>query len=146
MRTISKYIAVLLLMLTAMTTQAQKHKLTAISTVGRSLSINLYNHSGDGSWNFITYETNNTADYSVSCELAAGDSVKIDVSGISSMGWIYSHMECEGKKIHEGEMGSSNDWPVFIMPDHDVTINVYAEFDPETPDGGWNSGCSALSP
>ncbi len=144
MRTISKYIAVLLLMLTAMTTQAQKHKLTAISTVGRSLSINLYNHSGDGSWNFITYETNNTADYSVSCELAAGDSVKIDVSGISSMGWIYSHMECEGKKIHEEEMGSSNDWPVFIMPDHDVTINVYAEFDPETPDGGWNSGLGQL--
>ena len=133
MKTIQRYLAVLLLLLSAVSVQAQKHKLTVVSTVGSGLSIRLTNHYSDGSWALEKEQYNNTIDYSVSCELAAGDSVKILVTG--GYGWAYTHMECEGKKIHEGGLiGISSDhWPVFIMPDHDATIYAYAEFDPEDP-------------
>ena len=135
MKTIQRYLAALLLMLTAVSAQA--YKLTVVSTVGRGLSIRIYSHHDDGSWDL--YNNNyNAIDNSVSGELAAGDSVKIEITGLN--GWAYTHMECEGKKIFEGRevMHSSNDWPVFIMPDHDATINAYAEFDPENPDPGYN--------
>ena len=134
MRTIQRYLAVLLLLLVAVSAQAQKHKLTVVSTVGGGLSINLYSHYENTSgWNYASGRVAYSDYGSASCELAAGDSVKILVSG--GHGWAYTHMECEGKNIHEGGLiGISSDhWPVFIMPDHDVTINVYAEFDPEDP-------------
>ena len=140
MKKIQSYFVMLLLMLTAVSAQA--YKLTVVSTVGRSLSINIYNHHSDGSWDFYNNLTNNTADYSVSCELAAGDSVKIEVMGLANLGWVYTHMECEGKKMFEGRevMVSSDVWPVFTMSSHDVTINACAEFDPEVPEGGWEYG------
>ena len=140
MKKIQSYFVMLLLMLTAVSAQA--YKLTVVSTVGRSLSINIYNHYSDGGWDFYNNQTNNTADYSVSCELAAGDSVKIEVMGLANLGWVYTHMECEGKKMFEGRevMVSSDVWPVFTMPSHDVTINACAEFDPEVPEGGWEYG------
>ena len=142
MKKIQSYFVMLLLMLAAVSAQAQKHRLTVVSTVGRSLSINIYNHHSDGSWDFYNNLTNNTADYSVSCELAAGDSVKIEVMGMANLGWVYTHMEFEGKKMFEGRevMVSSDVWPVFTMPSHDVTINACAEFDPEVPEGGWEYG------
>ncbi len=140
MKKIQSYFVMLLLMLTAVSAQA--YKLTVVSTVGRSLSINIYNHHSDGSWDFYNNLTNNTADYSVSCELAAADSVKIEIMGLANLGWVYTHMECEGKKMFEGRevMVSSDVWPVFTMPSHDVTINACAEFDPEVPEGGWEYG------
>ena len=140
MKTIQKYLAALLLMLTAVSAQA--YKLTVVSTAGRGLSINIYHHHSDGSWDYYNNLINNTADYSVSCELAAGDSVKIEITGIADCGWVYTHMEYEGKKMFEGRelMVSSDDWPVFIMPNHDVTIYACAEFDPEAPEGGWEYG------
>lgn len=142
MKKIQSYFVMLLLMLAAVSAQAQAYKLTVVSTVGRSLSINIYNHHSDGSWDFYNNLTNNTADYSVSCELAAGDSVKIEIMGLANLGWVYTHMECEGKKMFEGRevMVSSDVWPVFTMPSHDVTINACAEFDPEVPEGGWEYG------
>ena len=138
MKKIQKYLAALLLMLTAVSAQA--YKLTVVSTAGRSLSIYVYNHHSDGSWDLYNNLINNTADNNVSCELAAGDSVKIEVIGIANSGWVYTHMECEGKKMFEGRevMHISDNWPVFIMPDHDATISVYAEFDPENPSPGYN--------
>ena len=44
MKKIQSYFVMLLLMLAAVSAQAQKHRLTVVSTVGRSLSINIYNH------------------------------------------------------------------------------------------------------
>ena len=142
MKTIQRYLAVLLLLLSEVSAQAQKHKLTVVSTVGSGLSIRIYSHT-DGNWNF--FANNYTAvENTVSGELAAGDSVKIDITGLN--GWAYTYMESEGKKIFEGRevMHSSDTWPVFIMPDHDATINAYAEFDPEVPEGGWEYGVEGL--
>ena len=133
MRTISKYIAVLLLMLTTTTAQAQTqtHKLTLVSTIGQSMTISIYKHSSTGNWNWLDNVYNEWAE--ASCDLAVGDSVVLEAIAYSYSGWKYTYMEYEGKKIHEGEMGSSDEWPRFIMPDHDVTIYVHGEFDPETP-------------
>jgi len=105
MKTIQRYLAALLLMLAAVSAQAQTHKLTVVSTVGSGLSIHLYSHYENTSgWNYA------------SGRVAYSD---------------YGHMEYEGKKIYE-EDGSSFGC-VFIMPDHDATIYAYAEFDPEDP-------------
>ena len=119
-------------MLTAVSAQAQTHKLTVVSTVGSGLSINLYSHYENTSgWNYASGKVAYNEYDSASCELATGDSVLINVMAVSRCGWVYTHMEYEGKKIYE-EDGSSFGC-VFIMPDHDATIYAYAEFDPEDP-------------
>ncbi|MBR1667822.1 MAG: carboxypeptidase regulatory-like domain-containing protein, partial [Bacteroidaceae bacterium] len=152
MRTIQRYLAVLLLLLSAVSAQAEK--LTIVSTVGSHIDlISVYGHNELGSWNTssrIHTDYNEEAkgyDYDV----AAGDSVMISVPFTNEWtGWKYTYMECEGKKIHEN--GDTYQDLVFIMPDHDVTIYLYAEYDPDYPDlpgnpspGGWNAATGELT-
>ena len=152
MKTIQRYLAVLLLLLSAVSAQAEK--LTIVSTVGSHIDlISVYGHNELGSWNTssrIHTDYNEEAkgyDYDV----AAGDSVMISVPFTNEWtGWKYTYMECEGKKIHEN--GDTYQDLVFIMPDHDVTIYLYAEYDPDYPDlpgnpspGGWNAATGELT-
>ncbi|MBQ3925863.1 MAG: carboxypeptidase regulatory-like domain-containing protein, partial [Bacteroidaceae bacterium] len=136
MRTISKYIAVLLLMLTASAAYAQKHRLTVISTVGWNVDIDFY--SDGGNILVIPGGEDGEGDY---VNLEKGESIILTARAMD--GWKYDYMECDGKKIHQSgdpnyrygdqiikTIGSTQ----FIMPDHDVTIYVYATLDPDAPD------------
>ena len=149
MRTIHKYFAFLLLLLTAATAQGQTtHKLTVISTVGQELYPNIYSHDERNRWSISTTSIIGTWDEEAngtSCELTEGDSVKIVVQENTTNGWKYSYMEYEGKKLQEDPSGMWGGSKVitFIIPDHDATIYMYAEFDPDIPSlPGLPNGCS----
>ena len=140
----------LLLLLTAVSVQAGK--LTIVPTVGNHIDlISVYGHNELGSWNtFRSHTEYNKESKGYDYDVAAGDSVMIDVPFTNKgTGWKYTYMECEGKKIHENS--DSYQALIFIMPDHDVTIYIYAEYDPDAPDlpgnpspGGWNAATGEL--
>ena len=152
-----RYLAALLLLLTAVSAQAEKHRLRVISTIGSHGDVSFY--TDDANLLMITdgrpeYESgwDGTA-YGISLE--AGDSVI--VVGSVGTGWKYTYMEIDGQKIHQkgdenyhvhgGELGSF----LFFMPDHDVDIYLYGEYDPDYPKlpgnpspGGWNASTGEL--
>lgn len=151
-KNIQRYLAVLLLLLSAVSAQAEK--LTIVSTVGSHIDlISVYGHNELGSWNTSSriHTGYNEEAKGYDYDVAAGDSVMISVPFTNEWtGWKYTYMECEGKKIHEN--GDTYQDLVFIMPDHDVTIYLYAEYDPDYPDlpgnpspGGWNAATGELT-
>lgn len=137
MRTISKYIAVLLLMLTAMTAQAQKHKLTLVSTAGNNINFSFT--KDEANLLSITDSRVYWDDKGLCYDMETGDSIIVCANMSSYSGWRYTYMEIDGKIIHQkgdenyriygDELGSF----LFFMPDHDVTIYVHATFDPDVP-------------
>ena len=157
MRTIQRYLAVLLLILTATTAQAQKHRLRVISTVGSHAYVSFY---PDNSNLLMVLESNSKYEYgwdgtAYGISMEAGDSI-IVVASVGT-GWKYTYMEIDGKKIHQKgdenyridgyELGSF----LFFMPDHDVDIYIYAEYDPEVPElpgspngSTWNASTGEL--
>ena len=154
MKTISRYIATLLFIVTATTLQG--HKLSVIHTVGGNGGLIAIYRYGDYTG---VYSTNMISKWDeeangVSCEVAAGDSVQIYHFSNNHSGWAYAYMECDGKKIHERGSDYNDLLPdvvVFVMPDHDATIYVYATFDPDTPylpdtpnGNSWNAATGEL--
>ena len=143
MNTIQKHLATLVLLLTAVTAQGQTmHKLTVISTAGGNLSVGVDHLDERNQWKAIGKRDEEAK--GLSCEVAEGDSVHISIYASATEGWTYTYMECEGKKIHEPDSDHRHDVSVtYIMPDHDATIYVYADFDPDTPNlPSLPNGCS----
>lgn len=156
MRTLLKYVAVLLLMLTATTIQAQKHKLSVVSTIGNNCDVDFMEDSGSL---LIITDARVYREGAATCyDMEAGDSIIFSV--YLGDGWKYDYMEYEGKKIHQlGDPNYRHGYnPItrgaaikFIMPDHDATIYVYATLDPDVPDlpgtpnsNSWNAATGEL--
>jgi hypothetical protein len=141
-------------MLTATMAQAQKHRLTLVSTIGNNISLSFIEDKA--SMMIITDSRVYWDDKGFCYDMEAGDSIIVDA--YMSVGWKYAYLECEGKKIHqygdENYRGSfAPNWVMykFIMPDHDATIYVHATFDPDVPNlpnnpngNRWNASTGEL--
>ena len=162
MKNLARYITTMLLVLTgAITATAQNdpflpgdpghaaphHKLKIVSTEAFNIITEVYVHSPNGNFSMMYYDINITHnDANISMTLAKGDSIKIWNSTYTWSGWEYTYMEMDGKKIHENqhlESYTASDMPTIVMPDHDVTIYVYATLDPSTP--GWEQADNPYS-
>ena len=160
MKTIARYIATLLMAFVCINTvNAQRntvlpgdpgtvkphHKLDIISKEAFNIIIEVYTHDSMG--NLMDGDINIThSDANISMTLAEGDSIKIWNRTYTWSGWEYTYMEMDGKKIHENQHLESygvSDMPTIVMPDHDVTIYVYATLDPSTP--GWEQADNPYS-
>ncbi len=141
MRTIQRSLVALLLLI-AVTAQAQNHKLTLKSAVGPVLSITILMHDEYGyfddfheAYSLYAEGVPNTFD------VAPGDSVKIHITRYEQSGWKYTYTEMDGVKVHEAKKDYSADLTptdifMLTMPDHDVTLTFYGEFDPDDPQWG----------
>ena len=130
MRTIQRSLVALLLLI-AVTAQAQNHKLTLKSAVGPVLSITILMHDEYGyfddfheAYSLYAEGVPNTFD------VAPGDSVKIHITRYEQSGWKYTYTEMDGVKVHEAKKDYSAD-----LTPTDIFMLTMANSTPTTHNG-----------
>ena len=122
------------------------HKLNIISTEAFNIMIQLYSCKNGSFGVMADYWNWGNSDANIRLSMAEGDSIKIWASTYTWSGWEYTYMEMDGKKFHENQHLDSygaDDMPTIVMPDHDITVRVYAKLDPSTP--GWEQADNPYS-